>query len=229
MRARPIQEVLRLEKRPAFSMQCHIETESQQQIQALCADELLCAHEVIWVHGPAGVGKTHLAMQLQAQLGLGYFDCAEIPPMQAAILFDSLDLEEPLILDSVDRWLGPAGAEEALFSWWKRRQAGAVCIARVSPRTTDLFALPDLASRAVAAQVMPLQSLDDSDIERLWHCQLRECGIELSPEATRFLQPRLPRNPGRLMRLVAAMDQESLRDQRKITVPWLKRLLISLS
>jgi DnaA family protein len=32
-----------------------------------------------------------------------------------------------------------------------------------------------------------------------------------------------------LMDLLAVMDQESLRDQRKITVPWLKQRLLRLS
>jgi hypothetical protein len=31
------------------------------------------------------------------------------------------------------------------------------------------------------------------------------------------------------MDLLAVMDQESLRDQRKITVPWLKQRLLRLS
>lgn len=229
MASRPIQEVLRLDTRPSFSDECWIETERHRQIQALCESELVERGDVIWLYGPSGFGKTHLAMHLQRRFGLDYYDCADIPSTQAASLFESLDLKRPIILDSIDRWLGPSGAEAVLFSWWKRRQAGALCIAHRSPRTRDLFSLPDLASRAVAAHIVAMEGLDDAGIETLWGCHLRERGLELSPDVTRFLAPRLPRNPGRLVALAAAMDQESLRDQRKISVPWVKQLLIALS
>ena len=229
MTSRPIQEVLRLDKQPTFSDGCWIDTEAHRQIEALCESELAKQGDVIWLHGLSGIGKTHLATHLQRRFGLDYYDCADIPPTQAEPLFDSLDLARPMILDSIDRWIGPSGAEAVLFSWWKRRQAGALCIAHRSPRTPDFFSLPDLASRAVAAHIVAMEGLDDAGIETLWDCHLRERGLELSPDVARFLAPRLPRNPGRLVALAAAMDQESLRDQRKITVPWVKQLLVALS
>ena len=49
--------------------------------------------------------------------------------------------------------------------------------------------------------------------------------LPFESDVLRFLAPRLPRNPSRLMSLVHLIDQESLRDQRKITIPWLKRFL----
>ena len=228
MAVKPRQEVLRLDQRPVLSATCWIETDSHRQIRTLCA-EVIEKADVLWLYGPSGVGKTHLALQLQSAQPIDYFDCAEIPPPDAQVLFDSLDVDRAVILDSIDCWLGPAGAEEALFSWWKRRLAAVVCIAPVSARKADLFCLPDLASRALASHLVALEPLSDEDITALWRCLLAEYGLELGPEVLRFLAPRLPRNPGRVVQLVQAMDQESLRDQRKITIPWLKQLLLSLS
>ena len=116
-----------------------------------------------------------------------------------------------------------------IISWWKRKENGLVLVSETSPRADGLITLPDLASRAHAAMILPLDGLGDEGIRRLFQCQIQRLGIELAAEVIRFLSPRLPRNPAKLMDLLAVMDQESLRDQRKITVPWLKQRLLPLS
>ncbi|CAI8288836.1 MAG: DnaA regulatory inactivator Hda [Gammaproteobacteria bacterium] len=129
----------------------------------------------------------------------------------------------------MDRWLRHSIAESALFSWWKRKENGLVLISETSPRAEGSITLPDLASRACASMILPLDGLDDEGLRSLFRCQLDHRGIELTPDVIRFLSPRLPRNPAKLVGLLSAIDQESLRDQRKITVPWLKQRLSRLS
>ena len=76
--------------------------------------------------------------------------------------------------------------------------------------------------------MLPLDGLGDLQLAELLRCQLSQLNVELTSEVSRFLEPRLPRNPRKLMQLVHSIDQESLRDQRKITIPWVKSLLFKL-
>ena len=187
------------------------------------------ARDGLWVFGAPGVGKTQSLLRAAIGLDVDYFDCTEIDPEMANALLESIPLDQMLILDRIEHWLGHAMSEAALFSWWKRKQVGHCCIARVSPRHEDLFCLPDLRSRALASLVLSVDPFSDAELERLMLCQIKTRGLDLMPEVYRFLAPRIPRNPAKIARLIEAMDHESLRDQRRITVPWLKQLLITVS
>lgn len=225
----PIQEILNLDKPAGYSLECWIETEQHRMIMSHVRDSLIGNSAELWLYGAPGVGKTHLGLLIAERFQFDYYDCSDISPELASELFEYLDVRTGVVLDRVDRWLHNATSESALFSWWKRKENGLVLISETSPRADEFITLPDLASRAHAAMILPLDGLDDDGIGRLFRCQLERLGIELAPEVVRFLGPRLPRNPAKLMDLLAAMDQESLRDQRKITVPWLKQLLLRLS
>ena len=229
LQKQPIQEILSLEKAAGYSVECWIETEQHQMIMSHVRECLVGHSAELWFYGAPGVGKTHLGLLIAERFEFDYYDCSDISPSVAPELFEYLDAGTGVVLDRVDRWLHDASSESALFSWWKRKENGLVLISETSPRADESITLPDLASRAHAAMILPLDSLDDDDIDRLFRCQLERLGIELAPEVLRFLNPRLPRNPAKLMDLLAAMDHESLRDQRKITVPWLKQLLLRLS
>ena len=187
------------------------------------------AQDVLWVFGAPGVGKTQTLMRAATESGALYFDCAEIEQHNRGQLLDALDPDQVVIFDRIEHWLGNRESESDLFSWWKRHRAGHCLIAQISPRMDGLFVLPDLASRAHASLVLSIDPLTDTELERLLACHIDQRGLDLAPEVYRFLSPRIPRNPAKVMALIDAMDQESLRDQRRITVPWLKRLLVSLS
>ena len=225
----PIQEILSLERPAGYSLECWVETKQHQMIISHFDDSLHGRSDELWLYGAPGVGKTHLSLVIAERFWFDYYDCGEINPESVPELFEHLDVQRGVILDRVDRWLNNPASESALFSWWKRKENGLVLISETSPRADGSITLPDLASRAHAAMILPLDGLDDEGIRRLFQCQLQRLGIELAPEVIRFLIPRLPRNPSKLMDLLAVMDQESLRDQRKITVPWLKQRLLHLS
>lgn len=223
---KPIQEILHLEKPAGYSNACWVETDQHRLILAQVTDSLYGKSAELWIHGPQGVGKTHTGFVIADRFQFGYYDCGDIHPDLAPELLEWLDTRAGLVLDHVDCWFRHAEAEAALFSWWKRKENGLVLISTLSPRVDGQVILPDLASRAYASMVLPLDGLAELQLAELFRCQLNQRNVELTPEVSRFLVPRLPRNPRKLINLVLSMDQESLRDQRKITIPWLKQLLI---
>ena len=221
----PLQEILKFEKPAGYSFDCWIETRQHRMILDYMRDAVTERSAELWIYGPLGVGKTHLALFVAKHFDCSYYDCGDIDPAKASELLEWLDIDKGLILDRIDFWLNDMEAESALFSWWKRKRNALVLVSEHSPHVDHQFNLPDLRSRAHASMVLRLEGLNDEEINELFHCHLRSLHIELSSDVLRFLAPRLPRNPSRLMSLVHLIDQESLRDQRKITIPWLKRFL----
>jgi len=226
--AKPIQEILHLEKPAGYSEACWVETDQHRLILSQVTESLVGQSAEVWIHGLEGVGKTHLGLVIADRCQWSYYDCGDIHPDLVPELLEWLDTRVGLVLDRVDCWLRHVGAEAALFSWWKRKENGLVLISTLSPRVENQVSLPDLASRAHASMILPLDGLPDLHLAELFQCQLNQLNVELTPEVSRFLEPRLPRNPRKLMQLVRSIDQESLRDQRKITIPWLKQLLLKL-
>ena len=223
---RPIQEILRLATRSAHANRCWIETEEHRLIRSECARAIDGSGETVWVHGAKGVGKTHLATRISAEFGMSYYNCREIPKSRVNSFLESVGVNQAVVLDGFDAWLGDPEIEEFLFSWWKQKEACSLIIARASPRLDGLFALPDLASRAVSGMVLSMIGLNDFLLVELFNCQVQEHELDLSPEVLKFLIPRLPRNPALITDLVDSMDRESLRDQRKITIPWVNQRLM---
>jgi DnaA family protein len=225
----PTQEILKLFARQGVEDPCWVATVSQTAVSEAFNRQVMDAQDVLWVFGAPGVGKTQTFLRVAMHASVLYFDCHEIEPAKRAGLLDALDPDQAVIFDRIEHWLGDLETESVLFSWWKRHRAGHCLIGQVSPRRQDLFVLPDLASRAHASLVLSIDPLTDPELERLLACHIDQRGLDLAPEVFRFLRPRIPRNPAKIRALVDAMDQESLRDQRRITVPWLKQLLVSLS
>lgn len=224
--AKPLQEILNFERPAGYSEVCWVETDQHRLILSQVTKSLVGRSAELWIHGLEGVGKTHLGLVIADRCQWSYYDCGDIQPDLAPELLEWLDIRVGLVLDRVDCWLHHAEAEAALFSWWKRKENGLVLISTLSPRVKSQVSLPDLASRAHASMILTLDGLADLHLAELFRCQLNQLNVELMPEVSRFLGPRLPRNPRKLMQLIRFIDQESLRDQRKITIPWLKQLLL---
>ena len=197
--AKPIQEILHLEKPTGYSGVCWVETDQHRLILSQATDSLVGQSAELWIHGPEGVGKTHLGLVIADRCQFSYYDCGDIQPDLAPELLEWLDIGVGLVLDRLDCWLHHAEAEAALFSWWKRKESGLVLISTLSPRVEGQVSLPDLASRAHASMILALDGLADLHLAELFRCQLNQLNVELMPEVSRFLGPRLPRNSRKLM------------------------------
>lgn len=223
MTKRPEQQILRLAGKSPGLDDFLIPTEDTRFIESFAGP--ISSGESAWIYGSMGVGKTALVTDMATKNFWAYYDCKEINQTDVARFFDALIEIDTLVLDHVDRWLLNQEVERVMFSWWKRRAGGLCLVSRQSPRAPNMFSLPDLQSRAVASLIFEIGGFDDTQCDQLFRRQIFEKDLMLSDEVIQFLQPRLPRNPGRIVQLITDIDKASLREQRKITVPWLSRFL----
>ena len=202
-----------------------------QRLQRCSTDDgFVC----MWLYGTSGTGKTHLLQgtcRHASHLGVAaaYLpgSLAESDPVAGLQALRGLGAYGLVALDDLDCWLGLPGAEELVFEVYQSlydRQAALIIASGASPNDAP-FVLDDLASRLRAASCYRLHELDDPGKEQLLASVARERGFELPVEVTRFLLRRGERDVAALLHSFAQIEHAALTDQRRLTVPLVKRVL----
>ncbi|MGC4027505.1 MAG: DnaA regulatory inactivator Hda [Steroidobacteraceae bacterium] len=177
------------------------------------------------VHGPAGSGKSHLLQACcAAQPVSAYLPLRLLGPAGPGVL-EGADTLPLLAVDDLDAVVGDAGWEQALFRLYNDCEAAGVRVIFASslPPGALQWQLPDLRSRLQHLLALPLAPLDDAlQIEALQrHAEQR--GLTLPVEAAQYLQRRLPRDMASLVAALDRLDAASLREQRRLTVPFIRQ------
>jgi len=94
----------------------------------------------------------------------------------------------------------------------------------VSPKALAIE-LPDLKTRLNWGLGLNIQTPDDEGRIAALVYKARRMGLEISPQAGRFLLSRADREMASLWRLLDSLDQASLSAKRKLTIPFLKQIL----
>lgn len=186
---------------------------------------------LFYLWGSGSAGKSHLlqALCLQAQqqgIACLYLAGRELLRLQADVLAEMQDWDL-LCIDDVDRLLGTASWEEALFHLYNRqRDAGAslVVTASLPPRQLPPL-LADLQSRFTAMELYQVHSLTDDDKCQVLCQAAHQRGFALNDEVAAFILQRSSRDMLSLQQVLQRLDQQSLSQQRLITLPFVKQVM----
>ena len=196
----------------------------QQQLQRT-------GEPLILVHGEPGSGRTHLLLgqcsaARQAGLQVAYLPCSELGGLAPEMLegLENLDL---VAIDDVHRLARHGAWETALFNLFNRARAGhcrLLISAAASAAHLD-FALPDLRSRLAWGVTYRLQPLNDRQREALLQNLARRRGLSMPAEVARYLVERHARDTRSLVRLIERLDHDSLAEQRRLSIPFVRTRL----
>lgn len=189
------------------------------------ADGSGAAH--LYLHGPAGVGKSHLLQALCAVApGAGYFPLLQLREMAPEVL-DGVAGLPVIAIDTLGAVAGDAAWEQQLFRLYNDAQAGGarLVVAAREPAAALALRLPDLRSRLAAMPHYALRPLDDAAQREALRLRASLRGIDLPEETLLFLQRRFARDMGSLHALLDRLDQASLQQQRRLTVPFIREVL----
>jgi len=187
--------------------------------------------QFLFLWGGNSVGKSHLlqaACQYAAehQRTVAYLPMAELAELSPEI-FDGLEQLSLVCIDDLQRIAGNARWDEALFHFYNRvRDAGGVLItaANVTPAALDT-PLPDLRSRLCWGPVLQLAELDDAGKVAALQLRAQGRGFDLPDDVAQFLMRRSARDMGSLFALLDRLDEASLVQQRKLTIPFVRNLI----
>jgi DnaA family protein len=186
--------------------------------------------DLIFIWGSAGAGKTHLlqaACQRARELEIDsvYLPLGQSGVNQPGILEELFSL--PLVcIDNVHTVAGQSAWETALFNLYEgMRGRGTLLIASERAPSDCGFNLPDLVSRYRRGLVYGLKSLDHEQRMQVLRQRAQLRGLAINDEVAAYIEKHFPRDMPSLVRLLERLDHESLVQQRKITIPFLKSIL----
>lgn len=188
----------------------------------------------VYLWGQAGVGRSHLLQACCQQAHEQGLRAIYLPLAQLCELtpqfFADLESCALVCLDDLATIAGKQEWEEALFHFYNRLQAAQSSLliaAHTLPSHTGIQ-LPDLLSRLASSMIFQVQKLSDQDKLLALQLRARARGLELSDEVGYFLLARFPRDLPALFTMLETLDKASLTAQRKLTIPFVKNVLMFL-
>lgn len=199
-----------------------------EQLEACAAGQ---GEPYLYFWGGAGTGKTHL-LQAASQAAIdGQRRAAYIPLGDrgelAPAMLDDLEGLQLICLDDVQHGCGQGPWEAALFDLFNRlRENGRHLLVSADRPPGQLpLELPDLRSRLAWGPCYQVRPLDDEACLELLRRAAAERGMHLDDAIGRFILNRYPRDAGRLVRLIERLDELSLTEKRRPTLPLVRQLL----
>jgi DnaA family protein len=185
----------------------------------------------VFVSGAAASGKTHLLIAACAAASAAGRRAQYLSLRRGAgglpETIRSLGGSDLLALDDLDAIAGDREAEHALFDLYNRGKVEKCTFLFAASRVPAQLGvgLPDLVSRLSACAQALLKPLDDEARREVLRQRAAARGIELDDTVLDWLFARTERDLASLTALLDRLDRESLAAKRRVTVPFLRKLL----
>ena len=193
---------------------------------SICDSQL----QLLYIYGPSGVGKSHLlyaAMRLAQQQSiatsyLSFRDGRAEPDLLLALNTKSL-----ICLDDVHCWAGNEAYERSLFAVFEqsKHDGGQLLLSAYQAPPECGFLLRDLTSRLASGLIYPVNELSSTQQFEAVKLRAGLRGLKISDETVKYLLSRTSRDTSELFSTLDRIDQASLIEKRRITIPFLKTLL----
>jgi len=181
-------------------------------------------NQQIYVWGERGTGKSHmLSAACQAFSHRGYrvaYVPGELVNHPGAI--DGMENVDLLCIDDLQRL--DRDSEVALFHCMNRCRESDTKMLFAADRAPDDLGLKlnDLQTRLAWDLVLHLHPLDDDELREAFKQEIERRSLEASDEVLGYVLRRFPRRISSLKQVVDTLDEVSLSEQRRITIPFIK-------
>ena len=185
-----------------------------------------------YLFGIGGVGKSHLlhaSSAYAAQLGKSSL-CLSFSELKllSVEMLDGLEQIDLICLDDLHLIAGDDIWQQAVFDLYNRmvEQNKRLLITGNQSAQQLGITLPDLVSRISWGYTEQVKVI--SDVEKIKALQYRalQRGLILHDDVVKFLLNRLSRDMRSLIKSLDILDKASIREQRKITIPFIKETLL---
>jgi len=181
--------------------------------------------QLVYIWGARQTGRSHL-LQACCQWVDDAIYLAGLEQLDAAIL-NRLDDRSLVCIDDVDQVIGQQAWEEGLFHLVNglKDRGKRLLIAASQPPRLLAVQLPDLRSRLLAALVVETDTLLDEQKLLVLQQRANSRGFDLKDDVGQFIMSRSARDMSSLVNVLALLEVESLRQQKKVTIPFVKQTL----
>lgn len=185
----------------------------------------------IYLWGGEGSGRSHL-LQACCHAAPEHNKSVVYLPLTELITFSNdffqgLEHIGLVCIDDIEQIAGDAVLEEQVFHLFNRIRAegNRLLVTANTPPQQLQIKLPDLKSRLSWGVVYQLHTLNDTDKLSALQLHSKVRGLDLDDLVGNFLLKRCARNMTQLFETLELLDQASLAEQRRLTIPFVKRVL----
>jgi len=179
-----------------------------------------------------GLGKSHLLYALCQQAETAgetcvYLSFNEKDSLSPDVL-QGLEYYPIICLDDVEKLHGANDWQVAVFDLINRvkeHNNSCLVITGNQPPAKLNIELPDLVSRLVWGTNFQLHSLTDEQRQQALIVKAKHRGLNMPKEVAKFLVNHWQRDMPALIASLDIMDEQSLQQQRKLTIPFVKAIL----
>lgn len=184
-----------------------------------------------YLWGSKGMGKTHLLQAVSKQadelnLHVAYIPLKQLNDISVEILHDLGDLDI-VCVDDLECISGHREWQQGLtwlYNELRDNEHSLVMSANTSP-TNILLEVDDLKSRLGWDQVSQIKPPSDELKIQILKQKAELRSFELSDDVVEFIIRRIDRDLGTLIEVLDKIDHASLAEKRKITIPFVKKLI----
>ncbi len=218
--------------RQGATFDSYVSAANQQLLDNIRNVAALGEEHFIFIWGAEGVGKTHL-LQAACHAATDAGNSSVYLPMQEAAQFapemlEDLEQMTLVTIDNIDAVAGDQAWETALFNLYNRVRDNGECRLIVSahqPLASLGLRLPDLLSRLSWGLVYQVQAMTDEEKLQALKQRADSRGFELPDEVANYLLRHYQRQTAALFDLLERLDQRSLAEQRRLTIPFVKQVI----
>jgi DnaA family protein len=185
----------------------------------------------IYLWGKTGVGKTHLLQACchtyqRKNRPIIYLPLKNYHMFSPDIL-KGLDQVDLVCLDDVDMVSEQPMWAESLFHCYNTLQQHGkkFIISATTPPKHLICALEDLKSRYMQGLILSLHELSDTEKFEAIKIRIKNRGLIMGDDAITFLIHHHTRNLKSLLHILDQLEEASLRQQRRLTIPFIKNWL----
>lgn len=185
---------------------------------------------VLYLWGESGSGKTHLlnaccTASIEGGNRSLYLNAAQ--HVDWAEVVGSIHGEVLVCVDDLESICGDRDAQEALLVIFEtvHQCGGAMLVAGKVPLDRAGLDLKDLRSRLTSGGAYRLYALGEQDMRMMLKQRAQYRGIDLEDAVVEFILSHFARDSRSVFRLLDKLDRESLKRQRKITIPLVRKLV----
>jgi len=185
---------------------------------------------VIW--GTRGVGLSHLLQAVchtasAEKRTIQYLPMADVRGYDAEDLCEGLEELDIVCLDGIEHICGNRRWEQTVFHLYNRlKDSGRSLLmsSHTSPPALPIV-LPDLKSRILGCVVYHIENLSDQGKLDALRMRASVRGFDLPEDVAQFILRRASRDTVALFHLLNQLDDASLQEKRKLTIPFVKDIL----
>ena len=180
---------------------------------------------IVFIRGNHSSGKTHLCLAVNNSTNKSIF-ILNRKNILSASLQDILK-NDSLIIDDIDFLITNIVYEENIFFLINEfiLMKKSMIVTSTEKLNNINFTIPDLASRLEWDQILEIPELNDSDKIKVLQKNAYERGWNLTPKVCDYIMNHYKRDLYFLCNCVKFIDETSLSLKKKITIPFIKKII----